>query len=98
MSNRTRSAYCINDMILKPYKRMARPFQDSAYYQAQNEYLKLHGASIKPRNYIRSAEIIFKDLDRLHDFIEPVDANLQAYSFRIMGQIFRTCNEIEANF
>ena len=52
----------------------------------------------EPEHYIRAYEIIQKDLIEIFDYIEPDEANLGTYSFRIHELFMRACIEVEANF
>jgi hypothetical protein len=42
--------------------------------------------------------MIQSDLQKLFEFVEPSDCNLETYSYRIHELFMRTCIEIEANF
>ena len=50
-----------------------------------------------PGQYVRAFLLIQKDLQRLFEYIEPADQNLNAYSFRTHELLLRACVEVEAN-
>ena len=51
-----------------------------------------------PEHYVRAFLLIQNDLQRIFEFIEPSDVNLDTHSYRIHELFMRTCIEIEANF
>lgn len=51
-----------------------------------------------PEHYVRAFLLIQNDLQRLFEYIEPADQNLQTYSYRIHELLMRCCIEVEANF
>ena len=84
---------------LKPFHRNYRGFvksSNSGY--SQWAYIVDRGYSESPEHYVRAFLLIQNDLQRLFEFIEPSDRNLDTYSFRIHELLMRTCIEIEANF
>jgi len=50
-----------------------------------------------PEHYIRAFLLLLKDVQELFDYIEPADANLPCFSYRIHALLMRTCIEVEAN-
>ena len=85
--------------LTKPFHRNFRGFipgPNSGYSQwafiVDRQYAK------SPEHYVRAYLLIQNDLQRLFEFIEPSDKNLQTYSYRIHELFMRTCIEIEANF
>lgn len=85
--------------IPKPYKRNARIFVDGKFTEGGKSGYILHEKYAQsPEHYIRAYLLIQKDLKELFDYIEPADANLKTYSYRIHELLLRTCVEIEANF
>lgn len=50
-----------------------------------------------PEHYVRAFLLILKDLHDIFEYVEPSDANLTCYSYRIHALLLRTCIEIEAN-
>jgi hypothetical protein len=80
-----------------PFKRNCRCFMDGTF-SGDTEYIKFSEFADSPVHYIRAYMLIQKDLINLFDYIEPSDANLVTYSFRIHELFIRTCIEIEANF
>lgn len=83
----------------KPFHRNYRPvvsgpnsgYSDWAYI-VDREY------STSPEHFTRAFGIIQEDILKLFEFIEPADANLSTYSFRIHELFMRICIEIETNF
>jgi hypothetical protein len=83
----------------KPFHRNYRGFvtsPNSGY--SQWAYIVDRNYSDSPEHYIRAFLLIQNDLQRLFEFIEPSDCNLNTYSFRIHDLFMRVCIEIEANF
>ena len=52
----------------------------------------------EPEHYVRAFVLIQKDLQDIFEYVEPADANICCYSYRIHALHMRTCIEIEANF
>lgn len=82
----------------RPYRRTCRPFVDGHYtsggrggYMAHPKYAQ------SPEHYVRAFLILLKDLLLLFDHVEPADANLACYSYRIHALLLRACVEVEAN-
>ncbi len=83
----------------KPFHRNYRGFvksPNSGY--SQWAYIIDREYSDSPAHYVRAFLLIQSDLQRLFEFIEPSDCNLDTHSFRIHELLMRTCIEIEANF
>lgn len=85
--------------INKPFYRTHRaiqPGKNSGYsnwaYIVDRSYAKV------PEHYVRAFLLIQSDLQRLFEYIEPADQNLQTYSYRIHELFMRCCIEVEANF
>jgi hypothetical protein len=85
--------------ISKPYHRNFRKMVDgpnSGYsgwaYVVDRDYASA------PEHYVRAFLLIQGDLQRLFEFIEPADLNLDTFSFRIHELFMRSCIEVEANF
>jgi hypothetical protein len=84
--------------VSRPYRRTVRPFADGEYSEGGRWMYVEHSAYAKDaEHYIRAFGIIHKDLIELFDYIEPADANLMCYSYRIHELLTRACIEIEAN-
>ncbi|QQS11867.1 MAG: hypothetical protein IPK81_20370 [Rhodospirillales bacterium] len=79
-----------------PFKRTIRPFQDGTYGSCR--YVKHTAFASDPLHYIRAYSILLKDLQDLCEFVEPADANIDTYSYRIHGLLMRVCIEVEANW
>jgi hypothetical protein len=76
----------------KPFPRTYRPsLPDDDHYIEHPQFAQ------DARQYIKAAELIYKDYCVLIDYIEPADCNLPCYSIRIYELFFRICTEIEAN-
>ena len=92
--------------IEKPYKRIFRPKinePDDAYYCTdldigKHRYVFDDSYAESPQSFVRAFLLIQEDLQKLFEYIEPSEQNLKVYSHRIHELLFRTCNEIEANF
>ncbi|MGQ0509438.1 MAG: hypothetical protein ACT4P9_02385 [Betaproteobacteria bacterium] len=83
----------------KPFHRNYRGFVPSSNSGFSSwAYIVDRAYSQSPEHYVRAFLLIQKDLQRIFEFIEPSDANLDAYSYRIHELFMRTCIEIEANF
>jgi hypothetical protein len=83
----------------KPFHRNYRgfvPSPNSGY--SSWAYIVDRGYSQAPEHYVRAFLLIQNDLQRLFEFIEPSDTNLNTYSYRVHELFMRTCIEIEANF
>jgi hypothetical protein len=83
----------------KPFHRNYRGFvisPNSGY--SQWAFIVDRDYSKTPEHYVRAFLLIQSDLQRLFEFIEPSDCNLDTYSFRIHDLFVRVCIEIEANF
>lgn len=61
-------------------------------------YIVDHQYAKSPEHYVRAFFLIQSDIQRLFEFIEPSDTNLDTYSYRIHELFMRTCIEVEANF
>lgn len=84
--------------IKKPYYRNCRQFVDGHYSEGGRwQYMVHPDYAQSPEHYIRAFILIQKDLQKLFDYIEPADANMNCYSYRIHELFMRTCIEIEAN-
>lgn len=83
----------------KPFHRNYRGFIDceNAVY-SQWAYIMDREYAQSPEHYVRAFLLIQKDLQRLFEFVEPSDGNLETHSFRIHELLMRTCIEVEANF
>jgi hypothetical protein len=86
-------------MINKPFHRnyrVIKPDSNSGYsdwaYIVDHEYAQM------PEHYTRAFLMIQEDLQRLFEYVEPCDQNMNTHSFRIYELFVRTCIEIEANF
>ena len=85
--------------IAKPYHRNHRGFVDgsnSGY--SQWAYVVDRDYAQSPEHYVRAFLLIQSDLQRLFEFIEPADVNLDTFSYRIHELFMRSCIEVEANF
>jgi len=85
----------------KPYHRSVRGIvagdRPNAGYSGW-AYVVDRAYANSPEHYVRAFLLIQSDLQKLFEFIEPADANLAAYSYRIHELLMRTCIEVEANF
>jgi hypothetical protein len=85
--------------IAKPYHRNYRGFSSrpNAGY-SQWAYVVDRDYANSPEHYVRAFLLIQSDLQTLFEFIEPADANLGTFSYRIHELLMRACIEVEANF
>jgi hypothetical protein len=85
--------------ISKPYHRNYRNLivGPNAGYSGW-AYIVDRDYASAPEHYVRAFLLIQSDLQRLFEFIEPADLNLDAFSFRIHELFMRSCIEVEANF
>ena len=84
--------------VANPFRRTCRQLADGSYNSKGNgRYVKHPRFAVAPEQYVRAFLIIQKDLLELFDYVEPADANLICYSYRIHELHMRTCIEVEAN-
>lgn len=84
--------------LSKPYKRTVRQLSDGSYSNSGNSgYIKHPDYANSPEKYIRAFLLIQSDIQKLFEYIEPVDKNKRAYSYRIHELFVRVCIEVEAN-
>lgn len=84
--------------LKKPYKRTVRQLADNSYSNSGNSgYIKHPDYADSPEKYIRSFLLIQNDIQKLFEYVEPVDKNKDAYSYRIHKLFVRVCIEVEAN-
>lgn len=84
--------------IDKPYKRTVRQLIDGSYSNSGNAgYIKHPNYANSPEKYVRSFLLIQNDIQKLFEYVEPVDENKEAYSYRIHELFVRVCIEVEAN-
>jgi hypothetical protein len=84
--------------VSRPFRRTCRQFDDGHYTEGGRWRYVFHPKfSTAPQQYIRAFSIIQKDVLELFDYVEPADANLPCYSYRIHELHMRACIEVEAN-
>lgn len=84
--------------IQRPYRRTCRQLTDGSYANSGNgRYVKHPLYAKSPEHYIRASLLLLKDVQELFDYVEPADANLSCYSYRIHELLLRICVEVEAN-
>ncbi len=82
----------------KPLRRTCRQFIDGSYSEGGRWQYILHPKFAQsPDQYVRAFLLLQEDLQRVFQYVEPSDLNLQTYSFRIHELILRVCVEVEAN-
>lgn len=74
---------------IKPFPRTYRPSRHD-----DDHYIEHPLFAQDARQYIKAAELIYKDYCSLLDYIEPAECNLPCYSIRIYELFFRICTEI----
>lgn len=85
-------------MIQKPYHRIHRRVKnDPNKNYSSLAYIRDRNYTPNPLHYIRAFNLILADLQKLFEFVEPSEASLKTYSYRIHELLMRTCIEIEAN-
>lgn len=79
----------------KPYYLTYRPNErdpfNNNYYMHRPKYVK------DAVQYVRIAQLLYKDFEELFDYVEPSDKNKDCYSFRIYELLLRACTEVESN-
>lgn len=87
--------------LFQPYKRIIRPFslpdQYVRGYNAQTNYMADSRYAVDRYEIIRAYRILEKDIISLFEYIEPADANLNTYSYRIYELLLRASTEFELN-
>lgn len=84
--------------VTKPYRRICRQFTNGSYAEGgRSQYIEHPKYAKSPEHYVRAFTLLLKDMQELFDYIEPADANLSCYSFRIHELLLRACVEVEAN-
>lgn len=84
--------------VIKPYKRTCRQFVDGRYTEGgRSGYIKHELYAKSPSHFVRAFFVLQSDFDKLCQFVEPSDTNLNTYSFRIHELLCRICIEVEAN-
>ena len=61
-------------------------------------YLIVRDYAEHPELYVRSFKMIQADVQKLFEYVEPADKNIETYSMQIYNLFFRICVEVEANF
>ena len=86
--------------VHKPHPRTFRLFVGEKHtgQKGNQGYVTAKGFAENPELYVRSFNMIQHDVQRLFEYIEPCDINLNTYSMQIYNLFFRICVEIEANF
>lgn len=87
--------------LSQPYKRIIRPFSLPDHYvsgySAQTTYIADDRYAADRYEIIRAYHILEKDVIGLFEYIEPSDANLNTYSYRIYELLLRASTEFELN-
>ncbi len=84
--------------ISRPFRRTTRQLVDGSYaINGAGAYVMHPRYASSPQNFIRAFEVLQKDFVKLLDYIEPADANLPCFSYRIHELLTRASIEIEAN-
>jgi hypothetical protein len=80
--------------INKPYYRCYRP----NIKENKLEYLRDKRNVENPYDYIRKLEIIYSRLEKIFEFVEPIDTNGDTFSIQLSSLLLDICTTIEANF
>lgn len=85
--------------VIKPYRRIIRPFIQTGYRIPELEDSYLTDVRYAPDrvSLIRAYNTIEHDLIRLFEYVEPADGNLPTYSHRLYELLLRASTELEAN-
>lgn len=87
--------------VSKPFRRTCRQFAnghyDGSFNRGPAEYTRHPKFANSPKHFVRAFLLLQDDLQKLFDYIEPADTNLESYSFRLHEILTRSCIEIEAN-
>jgi hypothetical protein len=84
--------------ISHPFKRTVRQFTDGEYSEGGRWMYVMHrDFAVEPWHYVRSFVLLQNDLRQLFEYIEPADANLATFSYRVHALLMRACIEVEAN-
>ena len=83
----------------KPFHRNYRGFKEGPNSGfSQWAYIVDRAYAASPEHYVRAFLLIQNDLQKLFEYVEPSDVNLDTFSYRIHELFMRTCIEVEANF
>lgn len=78
----------------KPYYRCYRPNIKSESL----EYIRDPRNVENPYDYIRKIEILYSRLEKIFEYVEPIDSNGLTYSMQTCFLLLDICTTIEANF
>jgi hypothetical protein len=78
----------------KPYYRCYRP----NIKETNLEYLRDNRNVKNPHDYIRKLEILYSQLEKIFEYVEPEDSNGDTYSIQLSSMLLDICTTIEANF
>lgn len=78
----------------KPYYRCYRP----NIKNTNVEYLRDKRNVENPYDFIRKLEILYSQLEKIFEYVEPCENNKNTYSFQISSLMLDVCTTIEANF
>lgn len=80
---------------------LAKPFYLTYRPNIQNTLdLYMHDARYieHPSGLLASIQVLYKDFERLFEYVEPNDDNKDSYSLRTYELLIRTCIEVESQF
>jgi hypothetical protein len=85
--------------VERPYKRTVRQFVDGQYAEGGRWQYVMHQqfGGPPPGHYLRAFYLLQQDMQRLFEYIEPAEQNLDCYSYRVHELLLRACIEVEAN-
>jgi hypothetical protein len=87
--------------IIKPYKRIIRPFkgmpEDYENYNIRESHLMDSRYASDKVELISAIRLLEKDLVRIFEYVEPTDRNKGTFSHRLYEILLRTCTEFETN-
>lgn len=88
-------------MIVKPFKRIARPFKSpsNSYLGSavEKSYILKNDYATNRTTAIRAYHVIESDLIRLFEYVEPDVRNLTTFSTRLYEILLRASTEFESN-
>lgn len=81
----------------KPFYRIYRSWSRREIKKLDDEYAVCAANAPDFQSLMRAYYVIQDDLERVFEFVEPTDANVNVYSVRTFELLLRACVEVEAN-
>jgi hypothetical protein len=86
--------------ISKPYRRIARPFSGTDGGWMTNDidqYFEDTRNIANLAHSVRAMQLLDTEIQRIFDYVEPDDQNLQCFSHELYALFLRACTEFESN-